>query len=652
MTAVRIMARALTTAALAALLCVCAAEDVLYEISDDLYYQMPPLFHLDDYKQCLGTHGVYCLGSFELSAEPQHQLFQIMQRYSANWVDNFNHTRLHRGLCVSRRCPRDTSALYQRAHNDSHHTESLDTWFESCVNASTMSAYNLSARLYQLEYCRRGAGGADPPLTYNERAFAGALAAVLALAAISTVLDATLSDDTKKGAPWAVAWSAAACWRALGAAAAARRGSALAAMDGLRVLGMMCFIIEHVCWLNSLSYLVDTRRFERDRLADDVVLMTNGTLVVQVFFVMSSFLLAHKLLEQRRREQHVPKIATFVRTMFNRIIRMSPSYFFVVWFAASWWQRTGDGPMWEPLVGTESAICRHKWWTQLLYLNNVIYPDEKCLIQTWYLAADMQLYALSLVLTLALWRLRLGAVYVLGALMLLSVATNFTLAYLWRLVPTFILHRPESVRVVYRGEASFNVLYQSPLGNLPGALAGLLLAHLHHALLQRGVPLNDYKVFRWASVAATPLAALWVGASPRLLRGRPPPRAAAAALAAVERPVFVLLVVLAMLGAINGVRSPVRSVLAWRGWATCAQLSFGVLMLHMIINKSLVAARLAPTQLDRLTAILEWFGVAFVSYLAALLLALLVELPTQRLHRALSQPPPPAPAAHKKDAAQ
>ncbi|RVE41037.1 hypothetical protein evm_014311 [Chilo suppressalis] len=70
---------------------------------------MPQLFHLDHYEECLARRGVYCVGSFELaSTRRQQRLFRLMQRYSSNWVDNFNHTRLHRGLCVSRRCPAPT----------------------------------------------------------------------------------------------------------------------------------------------------------------------------------------------------------------------------------------------------------------------------------------------------------------------------------------------------------------------------------------------------------------------------------------------------------------------------------------------------------------------------------------------------------------
>lgn len=55
----------------------------------------------------------------------------------------------------------------------------------------------------------------------------------------------------------------------------------------------------------------------------------------------------------------------------------------------------------------------------------------------------MQLYAVCLALTLALWRWRRAAVAVLTALLVGSVALLFGLAYYWNLVPTYVMHRPE-----------------------------------------------------------------------------------------------------------------------------------------------------------------------------------------------------------------
>lgn len=64
----------------------------------------------------------------------------------------------------------------------------------------------------------------------------------------------------------------------------------------------------------------------------------------------------------------------------------------------------------------------------------------------------MQLYALSLALTLALWRWRRGAIFALAALLVGAVALIFAIAYAWRLIPTYVMHSPESVprRIISR----------------------------------------------------------------------------------------------------------------------------------------------------------------------------------------------------------
>ncbi|XP_052739155.1 O-acyltransferase like protein-like [Bicyclus anynana] len=596
-------------------------EDVIYRLSDEEYYEMPHLFHLDEYVGCLARRGAYCLGSFELSPNGYSPLFNTMQRYSANWVDYYNHTRLHRGVCLTRSCA--------PAHRPALSTPALKAWFASCVNTSTMAAYNLSARLYRLEYCRRGPERA-PPLNANERGFAGFLAVLFGLAMISTALDLTLTDQAKKGYGWALSWSVRSSWRALTAPAPVSQGVDLRVFDGLRVFCLLGIILDHVILVGLLSYVADTRTYEQMTRSADAILVINSSLVVQIFFLMASFLLAHKLLKQRSPSSAV---STFFYAMFNRVIRICPSYYVVVWFASSVYERLGSGPQWSSLVGGEAKVCRRKWWTHLLFLHTLLDRDEKCLIQTWFLATDMQLYVLALVLTLVL-RGRRHAVSVLCALLAALTGTCLALAYAWRLMPTYVMTQPELIRVEYRGDLTYNLLYQSPLGNSAGALAGLLLAHVHHALSGANVRIADSKWFRWSSLAAAPGALLFMAWSPLVLGEGPPRRAVAAVLAAVERPVFAGLVALALLGAMHGVRSP------WRTWLTSGstvlvRLSFGALLLNIPVNKWLVAARLAPAQVDRQNVILEFFGVAIASFLAAVPLALLVELPVQRLYKEL-----------------
>lgn len=68
------------------------------------------------------------------------------------------------------------------------------------------------------------------------------------------------------------------------------------------------------------------------------------------------------------------------------------------------------------------------------------------------------------------------------------------------------------------------------------------------------------QAFRWASVAGPFLAVLWAALSPLLLGRGPPARGAAAALAAVERPMFSFFVALGLLGAMNDVKCNTRAL--------------------------------------------------------------------------------------------
>lgn len=89
--------------------------------------------------------------------------------------------------------------LYDNSNKIFNMFFSLHLRFSSCVNETMQRGYNLRARLYNLEYCKTSASKSGGPLSVSEKGFAAALAAVLALAVVSTTLDFTLSDDARKG---------------------------------------------------------------------------------------------------------------------------------------------------------------------------------------------------------------------------------------------------------------------------------------------------------------------------------------------------------------------------------------------------------------------------------------------------------------------
>jgi peptidoglycan/LPS O-acetylase OafA/YrhL len=81
--------------------------------------------------------------------------------------------------------------------------------------------------------------------------------------------------------------------------------------------------------------------------------------------------------------------------LVHRYLRLTPAYAAVVLFTAGLSGHMGDGPMWFG-YWENVASCRDWWWTNLLYINNIV-PFKRnmyreCDAWTWYLATDMQFF--------------------------------------------------------------------------------------------------------------------------------------------------------------------------------------------------------------------------------------------------------------------
>ncbi|CAG9785761.1 unnamed protein product [Diatraea saccharalis] len=78
----------------------------------------------------------------------------------------------------------------------------------------------------------------------------------------------------------------------------------------------------------------------------------------------------------------------------NRLLRMFPVLATGILLQASFQNHITDGPYWG-VVAKSTDDCRQYWWTTLLYIQNLVSYGYLCLGHSWYLAVDMQLYALS-----------------------------------------------------------------------------------------------------------------------------------------------------------------------------------------------------------------------------------------------------------------
>ena len=190
---------------------------------------------------------------------------------------------------------------------------------------------------------------------------------------------------------------------------------------------------------------------------------SNGFLPVDTFFVMTGLLVTRSLfreLDNRRRGGSRWLLFNPILFYLRRYVRLTPIYAATFAFIATLSVHCGSGPFWQTVVDTRDS-CRATWTSSFLYINNWpsyevgnifsvplkgwtnIVAFQGCMWQTWYLAADMQLFFICPVFVYPLWRWRrAGLVWVLSAVTI-AVIVKATVHVQLDLPPTFMqLARP------------------------------------------------------------------------------------------------------------------------------------------------------------------------------------------------------------------
>ncbi|XP_045771028.1 nose resistant to fluoxetine protein 6-like isoform X2 [Maniola jurtina] len=583
-------------------------------ITEEQYYSMPRLFELDDYEECLATRGAFCLGSFHLTSKRYSRLLDAIQKFSDD-KNHFNHTYIQRGYCVTTTC----------AHIDG---DSPPHIFEECVHNLTKTNYGLDTELIELEYCKTEETP-PKPIDVPDMIFAVIVGLIVMGNVVGTAYDLLRNPDNKPNR-YLMTWSARVNWGRLTANYEKEdpRLCALDPVNGMKAITLIAVIIAHSSIAHYMTFVHNPSFLETAHQHPLSAMLTNGTAVVQTFIILSSFLLAYNvLLTLEANPNKKIGLAFWWQVIMHRVVRITPLSMFVVGLTATWWRHMSDGPLWSTLVQAESDRCRNKWWTHAFYVNNLVMPDERCLIQTWFLAVDMQLYLVTSVLLVLLIRRPHTAVKVFSALFVLSILANFAITYNWDLTILF-LGNPELIRWQYKGVPSFKWQYAAPWSSAPAAILGLLLAFVYHLMRKSEYDLHKNTWFRILYRMSVPAMFLWILGG--FLMKDCQDKFLVTLFSTLERPVFGVIVSIAMIGFFYRLDRIWWWILSWRSWQILGRMSLSMLLIHWTYNLSLLAVK---TNLAR-TSFFEIGGHSlasiFMTYVTSLPLHIFVELPTHK----------------------
>ncbi|CAH1641051.1 unnamed protein product [Spodoptera littoralis] len=601
------------------------------EYTDVETSSFPALFHLDDYERCLAKEdGVYCLGTFDLTpAQLPHTTYDLMKAYSDESYRHFNRTRIYRGYCLSERCSSATLARFNTTFDLGDSPEKL---FERCTNFY-MQAENFHASIKSVDYCRTHSDiieASERPPTSAELIFKNVVYALVIANIVGTIYDNFAGDNPNKSKLLS-AFSIPANWRRLTfiREGGDPRQAALVPMEGLRVMALGFTTYAHANVIHFMFHIKNPEYLEKLTQRLDGIYLSDGTSLIQAFVMMTCFLTGYNLLIYSQKQEL--GLYMLPLCIIKRLIRITPVHLLIVGFGATWWLNTRDGPLVSTTIGLESEACTTKFWSHVFLVNNIVDSDKYCVVPTWFLPVNMHMYILACTFTLLLWRRRCFAVRLYLVLFFASCLLNGFVAYMKDYRSMIYLATPEQIRRIFRDTPSFTEFYLSSWGALPACFIGLILANIQFALDERKIKLSDYKWFVYLHYTTFPMLFVW--ALTGVYAREHSSSLFNAAYIAFDRPMFCILMCVCLMGVFH-IDGPIRKFYSWRGWRTMARMSLTVMMLHWCVDMT-IANRSVAYGTSAIDMVVDWCATNLITYVIAVPITILVEIPMQRFIEAL-----------------
>ncbi|KAF5301324.1 hypothetical protein FQA39_LY10722 [Lamprigera yunnana] len=547
------------------------------------YVLMPPLFHLDNFDNCwmLGEEGLFCTATIQLSPLKHNtsKVWKIIEEVISDYK-NYRHDRLRHGICVPFSCPHAVKNISSYISN----TTFLKSEISKCYTEKYKDL-GLTALVTELK-CQVNESLYE--IDEYDIIIGACLLVLLVIVVYASFYEGLARYKTKeeyskittsKYGKYITCFSITRNWDKLRAASTINDTEIFLGFNGMRFYLIILVVLTHSTLLTSL-YTINpesTETIQNDQLR---MMFANGGCTMQTFLIISAWLLSYHFFSVIEGNKNF-RLSHFVMMFIYRYIRLTPCILVVVALNATWLRHMNTGPLWYNIIDSEYKNCKSNWWTNVLYINNYYNVEHMCLLQTWYTAADTQLFAYSLVVLAIVWTFKkhtmkiFAGSFIIGLIIpgVLNYINNYD--YLPRIYPenffTSMFNVPEWTHVEIAGHTSIS-----------GTTVGLFSGYIVHKYKDKKLTLKKRYVFVWwILVWGFLLSAIFSGS---LLYTYPAQsRLGAAVYVAVNKNLFVIGVCLMLLGITQNIGWIIRDALQWQPMQILAKLTYCIFLMHVSI---------------------------------------------------------------------
>ncbi|KAK3088500.1 hypothetical protein FSP39_019900 [Pinctada imbricata] len=326
--------------------------------------------------------------------------------------------------------------------------------------------------------------------------------------------------------------------------------------------------------------------------------------------------------------QAIQNALVSVDTFFT--LRLTPVYMLLLGVYTCLYRYAGDGPSYNMYHQPESEGCTEKWWTNLLYINNFVYPDLQpagCLGHSWYLANDMQFYVLSPLIIVPFFVHPvfggIMSIVFLGA----TWGTTAGLAMKYRWPPTSL---GGGVDLTNQGKM-FDEYYMKPYGRMGPYIMGIITGYILYRRKCQCQMKPFVAVSGW--IVSTVVACLVLYGLRDAFNGHPLSVKMSVFYLTVHRTVWGACICWVVFACATGNGGFINTLLSWEAFIPLARLTYCTYLVHPILMEFYTGTLRHPFDLTEISITFLFLAYLVSSMALAFILSLAFESPMMALEK-------------------
>ncbi|KAM7304818.1 nose resistant to fluoxetine protein 6 [Ixodes scapularis] len=356
-------------------------------------------------------------------------------------------------------------------------------------------------------------------------------------------------------------------------------------------------------------------------------LIVNAFLSISSLFFIRGFTFSFFMNETSTYRGSSGYIRTYIFATIKRYLRLTMPVV-VVMLLAFLLPIMADGPADQELFTQQINGCAKNWWTVLVHTNNFNPLNESCLTSLWYVSTEMQVFVITLPLTMLLSRFpRTAATILVLTALGFSIYTTLR-TYFWNLFFSMTTGSNNGKRLFQ----TLELIYFRPFTHVATYVCGILSGYAAVHYKKRNIP---YMIQSTLWLLSATAAGFVMFVTVPWNRGNLPDDITNALYGGFHRLVWSLALCWPIYACATGHGGIIAWMSSWKGFIPLARLTYGVYLLHglfLLLRMGLVKSRF---NLDEFFQLTNTLGIIALSYYFAYLLYLVCEAPIENFSAAV-----------------